>query len=343
VIATAIITGLGYSGFVYILPYYSAPFSWSYLCNAATGPPDLFSHSPPSTIGVFILGNIYYNYFCAVLTSPGTPDKDLYAIDDPESLRVQERLKQCKKCNVVKPPRAHHCSMCDRCTLRMDHHCPWVNNCVGLGNYRFFVLFLFWTTFGTAYLTVLSTPPVLAIIRTEISRTTEVSEALKGPFSFFPFSANETTGGLSQLWSAVEEKQKKWKEEFSLRGASPTALLRHPTTRRLEKSQEPKDEEPQRRLTERKSRLSTQAFRRDQELSVGHEPAPVDSSRGITTWTILQLFLRPRLFSNVIDELDRRTFPVVVTFLTASAVHLAVMMLFLFHAYLGQPLAPSPA
>lgn len=42
--------------------------------------------------------------------------------------------KKCKKCNSVKPPGSHHCSICLHCVARMDHHCPWVNNCVGYYN-----------------------------------------------------------------------------------------------------------------------------------------------------------------------------------------------------------------
>lgn len=51
-------------------------------------------------------------------------------------------IRYCEKCNLIKPDRCHHCSICGMCVLRMDHHCPWINNCVSFTNYKFFVLFL---------------------------------------------------------------------------------------------------------------------------------------------------------------------------------------------------------
>ncbi|CAG9759656.1 unnamed protein product [Ceutorhynchus assimilis] len=93
--------------------------------------------------GHWILLNIAFNYYMACTVLPGYP---------PEGQLISEAVSICKKCIAPKPPRTHHCSVCNKCILKMDHHCPWLNNCVGFKNHRYFFLYMVYMVIGVCFL-----------------------------------------------------------------------------------------------------------------------------------------------------------------------------------------------
>ena len=80
----------------------------------------------------------------SMLTDPGKIEPHLL----PTEVSSNNDELFCKKCNKRRPHRTHHCRVCQRCVLKMDHHCPWVANCVGYNNQKFFYQFLFYSTVG---------------------------------------------------------------------------------------------------------------------------------------------------------------------------------------------------
>ncbi|XP_047951406.1 probable protein S-acyltransferase 14 [Salvia hispanica] len=136
--------------------------------------PGLAAGGLDSLIAFFVLALFHsllvmllWSYFSVVFTDPGTVppnwrpaadeergDNDPLTASEFPSDTENSRVRFCRKCNQLKPPRCHHCSVCGRCVLKMDHHCVWVVNCVGALNYKNFLLFLFYTFLETSVVTL---------------------------------------------------------------------------------------------------------------------------------------------------------------------------------------------
>lgn len=110
------------------------------------GLPYWWEKSPETTIILVVVGNwlllnVSFHYFMAAKTNPGVPPKD----------QTYNAVSICKKCLIPKPPRTHHCSICNRCILKFDHHCPWLNQCIGHYNHRYFFLYMVYTVIGVLF------------------------------------------------------------------------------------------------------------------------------------------------------------------------------------------------
>lgn len=100
---------------------------------------------------------LLYCYLQSILVNPGnipeTPEwmYPTHRTSDPSpAMNLQETKRSgdrrhCKWCGKFKPDRCHHCRVCRVCVLKMDHHCPWIYNCVGFGNHKYFFLLLFYS------------------------------------------------------------------------------------------------------------------------------------------------------------------------------------------------------
>ena len=86
-------------------------------------------------------------------------------------------LPTCPKCGLPKPPRAHHCSVCGRCHLRMDHHCPAIGRCVAIKNIRPFIVMLHWGLLASFFY-VISCVITFCLISTVQSRIVSGTTAI---------------------------------------------------------------------------------------------------------------------------------------------------------------------
>eukprot|EP00931_Biecheleriopsis_adriatica_P117133 TRINITY_DN92683_c0_g1_i1.p1 TRINITY_DN92683_c0_g1~~TRINITY_DN92683_c0_g1_i1.p1 ORF type:complete len:453 (-),score=73.95 TRINITY_DN92683_c0_g1_i1:220-1491(-) len=106
------------------------------------------------------------------------------------------KATRCKKCDHIRPERSHHCAICEKCVLRMDHHCPWINNCVGISNYKFFILLSFYTCVASSVALVTAAPDLMYCL--------DAAAHLKEGYAYNPvFSEHE--GFISSGATIAEE------------------------------------------------------------------------------------------------------------------------------------------
>ncbi|KAI0726908.1 zf-DHHC-domain-containing protein [Fomitopsis betulina] len=142
IFVTLLICFIGYSSQIFVIwPWYGSVLSVELISLLV----------PFNALVVMVL----WNYWLCCITDPGRVPRgwqpDVQDSDGYEVKKLTRGPRFCRTCEEYKPPRAHHCKQCKRCTLRMDHHCPWVNNCVGHNNYAYFIRFLFYVDLACTY------------------------------------------------------------------------------------------------------------------------------------------------------------------------------------------------
>jgi len=103
------------------------------------------SESMLGKVPYVILGINVYLYVHCCFNDPGiinTSNEAKYIQMYSYDQNMYHQLRMCHTCHIEKPARSKHCAICNHCVARFDHHCSWLNCCVGLKNYKLFIMFL---------------------------------------------------------------------------------------------------------------------------------------------------------------------------------------------------------
>lgn len=176
----------------------TAVYQWFHLIMPMYGPPYTMFYFISTIFGMFLVSQILLNYYKCISVSPGNPGQTASHI-----IVDRDEEYYCKHCKCVTGEDSQHCFLCGKCVSDLDHHCPWIMNCVGRDNHKYFFLFLFYVTIGCIYMACFSVPPFYVITykhkRFSKFQPRRIDSGMLSLCSVLPLTLSFAVGGM-MLW-----------------------------------------------------------------------------------------------------------------------------------------------
>lgn len=106
----------------HVMPYYYTD---------ASGGATSWSSTAHVAFSAFLYANSLANVYMMIRSRVVCSLTALGLAEDPD-------WPYCERCLSHRPPRTHHCPVCDVCVLKRDHHCWFGGVCVGHANHRYY-------------------------------------------------------------------------------------------------------------------------------------------------------------------------------------------------------------
>lgn len=135
------------------LIYATIPFPVIFcLKTALTDPGILKRHTAPIT-RIHDFMEEEERPYTTFVTHPNNPDLVIgKEVRDEDGNKIF--YKYCTTCEIFRPLRTSHCNTCNNCVDEFDHHCPWLSNCIGRRNLRYFFYFILSTALACLTTTI---------------------------------------------------------------------------------------------------------------------------------------------------------------------------------------------
>jgi len=116
-------------------------FLLTWLSNPGYITEEVDDHAYSKVLDIFTHDKKFDDLVCSTIEKEEASD----AMALMQGSKIMPKFKLpplCHSCKIQKWKRSKHCRTCRKCCREFDHHCPFVNNCVGALNYKYFIVYI---------------------------------------------------------------------------------------------------------------------------------------------------------------------------------------------------------